>query len=667
MAIDTPDNGGGINIGSLLGNAIDKTLGQQVTDNQNGSQTTKAGSNSSSSGSTLGTQQVSQAGTTQNFGAGTTLGSTAQSSDTAQTQRTTGTTGTAGSSNTSFNQMQKTDADTSALRDVYAKQMAGISPDMLAAIFRDGSKQAPQLLAAQSAALGARAQGNTPVAQSLNMLNRDLVDSSARINMQMLQQAGLTANQIADLTKSVSTSGSSSTSSQQSTIQDLLTAINGHTDTIGQNFGATTSSNVGTSLNNSNAVNTSDTANNSKTDQTQQTNSTLSDTKKTSINSSALGKLGGMAAAGVGLNALFKAATGQGFIGTLKDFAKQLAGSGQNLPQGTMDEITKTLQGGDIDPEILGGGLPGEVYSPGGSGGLDDITNEVNQPLPSLMPVVPEPDVSIPNGEFDPSGLFDFGFADGGQPDVPNLLQVSPMLHANNGDDGALASAAASLFQDPAATAANQQVQQLTATQQQLKKMTPGAKVNETSDALTSMAIKGGLNMLLPGAGTIAGMIPGFNDVVEGVGSVVSDIGDAIGGIFGWADGGMMDGAEHTDFQDSESGPGEPDDEIAELENHIMPHDKGGVTLSRPTANLVSSLLKGQAGMGSYANGGQIKGPGTGVSDSIPAQSASGPIKVANGEYIVPADVVNKLGVGYFDSLLDKFHTPAAVQRAAGV
>jgi hypothetical protein len=58
----------------------------------------------------------------------------------------------------------------------------------------------------------------------------------------------------------------------------------------------------------------------------------------------------------------------------------------------------------------------------------------------------------------------------------------------------------------------------------------------------------------------------------------------------------------------------------------------------------------GTGGAGA-ANGGPIKGPGNGTSDSIP-------IRVSNGEYIVPADVVNKLGVDFFDNLREHFHLP---------
>jgi hypothetical protein len=67
---------------------------------------------------------------------------------------------------------------------------------------------------------------------------------------------------------------------------------------------------------------------------------------------------------------------------------------------------------------------------------------------------------------------------------------------------------------------------------------------------------------------------------------------------------------------------------------------------------------------GAFANGGQLHGPGTGTSDSIPAhnQSTGQPVKLSNGEYIIPADVVATKGKEFFDSIVRKYHTPAAMQ-----
>lgn len=60
----------------------------------------------------------------------------------------------------------------------------------------------------------------------------------------------------------------------------------------------------------------------------------------------------------------------------------------------------------------------------------------------------------------------------------------------------------------------------------------------------------------------------------------------------------------------------------------------------------------GIAQLGSYSDGGQmLKGPGDGMSDSIPAKiGAKQPARLADGEFVVPADVVSHLGNGSSDA-----------------
>jgi hypothetical protein len=60
-----------------------------------------------------------------------------------------------------------------------------------------------------------------------------------------------------------------------------------------------------------------------------------------------------------------------------------------------------------------------------------------------------------------------------------------------------------------------------------------------------------------------------------------------------------------------------------------------------------------------FADGGLIKGPGTGTSDSIAAHAAGLPLAVSNGEYRIPAVVVNTLGADFFEAIVARFHQPA--------
>jgi hypothetical protein len=55
--------------------------------------------------------------------------------------------------------------------------------------------------------------------------------------------------------------------------------------------------------------------------------------------------------------------------------------------------------------------------------------------------------------------------------------------------------------------------------------------------------------------------------------------------------------------------------------------------------------------------GGMIRGPGTGRSDSIGTvnESTGEPVRVANGEYIIPEHVVRAKGQEFFDNLLRRY------------
>jgi len=59
--------------------------------------------------------------------------------------------------------------------------------------------------------------------------------------------------------------------------------------------------------------------------------------------------------------------------------------------------------------------------------------------------------------------------------------------------------------------------------------------------------------------------------------------------------------------------------------------------------------------------GGKVVGPGTGTSDSVRALNRDNgdPILLSNGEYILPADTVRKVGKKALDDLVEKTHKPA--------
>lgn len=90
-------------------------------------------------------------------------------------------------------------------------------------------------------------------------------------------------------------------------------------------------------------------------------------------------------------------------------------------------------------------------------------------------------------------------------------------------------------------------------------------------------------------------------------------------------------------------------------------------------ANMMSGIGSAVGMAAMLADGGQ---PLQAIPDQPPGPVANGPTdgsgiddqvhaRLSVGEYVIPADVVQKKGVEFFDKLLQKYHTPAAQQRGA--
>jgi len=75
----------------------------------------------------------------------------------------------------------------------------------------------------------------------------------------------------------------------------------------------------------------------------------------------------------------------------------------------------------------------------------------------------------------------------------------------------------------------------------------------------------------------------------------------------------------------------------------------------------------GIADLGSYSDGGRmLKGPGDGMSDNIPATIAGKrPARLADGEFVIPADVVSHLGNGSSDAGAKQLYAMMAKVRKA--
>lgn len=92
----------------------------------------------------------------------------------------------------------------------------------------------------------------------------------------------------------------------------------------------------------------------------------------------------------------------------------------------------------------------------------------------------------------------------------------------------------------------------------------------------------------------------------------------------------------------------------------------------------ISGLMNyanGGSTLGSYSDGGRmLKGPGDGMSDSIPAKiGEKQPARLADGEFVVPADVVSHLGNGSTDAgakqlykMMDNIRTARTGRKSQG-
>jgi hypothetical protein len=108
------------------------------------------------------------------------------------------------------------------------------------------------------------------------------------------------------------------------------------------------------------------------------------------------------------------------------------------------------------------------------------------------------------------------------------------------------------------------------------------------------------------------------------------------------------------------------------------PSDTGtGYTYDPKTKQYSPSMAAGGgiSTLGGYSDGGRLlKGPGDGMSDNIPAKiGAKQPARLADGEFVVPADVVSHLGNGSTDAgakqlykMMDKIRTARTGRKAQG-
>jgi hypothetical protein len=99
-------------------------------------------------------------------------------------------------------------------------------------------------------------------------------------------------------------------------------------------------------------------------------------------------------------------------------------------------------------------------------------------------------------------------------------------------------------------------------------------------------------------------------------------------------------------------------------------YDVTGKELAAGGGMMGYAMGGGLGSLGSYSDGGRLlKGPGDGVSDSIPATigAKQQPARLADGEFVIPARIVSELGNGSTDAGAKKLYAMMdRVQRARG-
>lgn len=99
-------------------------------------------------------------------------------------------------------------------------------------------------------------------------------------------------------------------------------------------------------------------------------------------------------------------------------------------------------------------------------------------------------------------------------------------------------------------------------------------------------------------------------------------------------------------------------------------NDAPGTTTAKDGGMIGYAMGGGLGSLGSYSDGGRLlKGPGDGVSDSIPATIGrkQQPARLADGEFVIPARIVSELGNGSTDAGAKKLYAMMErVQRARG-
>lgn len=578
-----------------------------------------------------------------------------------QNQQTSGNTNTTttGSTtgNTTSTSTQKSIADLSRLEEVYARQKAGVTPEMLAAIFSEGSKAVPGLAGAYANAVGARASGNSALGVALRDLNADLTNKAAVLNTQLLEQSGDTAAKIAELSKTMQTetqAASTENSSQSQAVQQLLNTILS---------GGTTTNTQGTQTNN------------------QTTNSQKDLDQKQTMNTDVLKILGGL-----GIGGMMFPGAGSAIGGLLPQLGGLITGGlGKGLDwlqealfDGTAGEWSQILPDvgfGDFDWLDYGENLDfgwkdgGKVTLPKSDGGYANGGVTARHQRSGDFSNVTYDSIGVAQGGIPPQLLQALGKATG----VDYSKTYNNYEHAEHGSQMVQGAGNADVWKDlnsKGYTWGQNKIDGGKKSQWDVMDKSGKVIASKTFDTAPSGMMKfmqtvmpmavgavfgGGLSQMMGGA---LGGGSGSAGLVAGDGmSMAGNLGGKLAGkginkgITSLIRGGMQSaGGKNTTGQ-------------AMMQQRMMQMQQllpllmlfGG----RADGGEVGFSLGEDEVNDGMAEGGKLpkqEDDPKGIKDTMQ-------VPLSGGEYIIPTDVVEALGEEFFDHLLDKYHVPAITQE----
>lgn len=279
-----------------------------------------------------------------------------------------------------------------------------------------------------------------------------------------------------------------------------------------------------------------------------------------------------------------------------------------------------------------------QAYGAGAAGGIGGLYAAQNMPPQEQWPTESEPESPLSYFKYDPTkyradqptpSVYTARYADGG---IANLSQTSPMSNTVYPQSQQMQTAFSSSPQYPSSMRSAMAADY-------------DARTNPMYGTEIPPGYAGG-----GGIGFVRSMQPGgaFGDMTADLyGAQVNalpflkDI--EPGGFLGATTPGRMD------YQDREQRKKDEEDARNRAAQEAAIRD---AAIARNTSMQQGMAGGGIASLGGYSDGGRLlRGPGDGVSDSIPASiGGRQPARLADGEFVVPSRIVSELGNGSTDA-----------------